>query len=178
MRLLLHVCCGPCLIYPYEVLSKNGYEVEGLFYNPNIHPLAEYNNRKKAIEDFSAKEKIKVNFDNSYKPEEFFQAVAGREKSPDRCELCWKMRLKETARLSKEKGFDSFSTTLLVSPYQDIDKINKIGEDIAKESGVKFIFQDFRSGFRQAHNKAKELGMYCQKYCGCLFSEIERYERT
>lgn len=178
MRLLLHVCCGPCLIYPYEVLSKNGYEVEGLFYNPNIHPLAEYKNRKKAIEDFSVKEKIKVNFDKSYKPEAFFQAVAGKEKSPDRCQLCWKMRLKETARLAKEQGFDSFSTTLLVSPYQDIEKIKEIGEDIAKEAGVKFVFQDFRSGFRQAHNKAKELGMYCQKYCGCLFSEIERYERT
>ncbi len=178
MKLLLHVCCGPCLIYPYEALSKDGYEVEGYFYNPNIHPLSEYKNRKKAVEDFSTAEKIKVSFDEGYKPEEFFQAVAGNEKSANRCQLCWKLRLEKTAKLAKNKSFDCFSTTLLVSPYQNIEKIKEIGEDIAKAVGVKFIFADFRSGFRQAHNKAKELGLYCQKYCGCLFSEIERYERT
>lgn len=170
MKLLLHVCCGPCLIYPHEALSKNGYEIEGFFCNPNIHPLAEYENRKKAIEDLSAASKIKVNFEEGYRPEEFFQAVAGNEKSPNRCQLCWKLRLEKTARLAKDKEFDCFSTTLLVSPYQNIEKIKRIGEDIAKETGVEFIFEDFRSGFRQAHNKARELGLYCQKYCGCVFS--------
>lgn len=178
MKLLLHVCCGPCLIYPYEVLRQKGYEVQGYFYNPNIHPLAEYNNRKKAIEVFSGVSKIEVHFEEKYRPEEFFQAVARNEKSPDRCQICWKLRLEKTAGFAKDKGFDYFSTTLLVSPYQDIEKIKRIGEDAAKETGVKFIFEDFRSGFRQAHNKAKELGLYCQKYCGCKYSEIERYERS
>jgi len=178
MKLLLHVCCGPCLIYPYEVLSKKSYIVEGFFYNPNIHPLSEYKNRKKAIEDLTSAQNIKVNFAEAYNPEEFFRAVAGNEKSPGRCELCWKLRLEKTAKLAKDKGFDCFSTTLLVSPYQDIEKIRKIGEDIAKATGVKFIFEDFRPGFRQAHSKAKELGLYCQKYCGCIFSEVERYERS
>jgi len=178
MKLLLHTCCAPCLIYPCDFLKEQGYEVEGFFYNPNIQPLSEYENRKKAVEDYSKSKNIFVHFQDKYRPEEFFRAIVNNEKSPKRCHLCWQLRLKKTAQFAKDKGMASFSTTLLVSPYQDIEKIKQIGEDISKDSGVKFVFADFRSGFRDAHKEAKETGLYCQKYCGCVFSERERNERN
>ncbi|MBM3251942.1 MAG: epoxyqueuosine reductase QueH [Candidatus Omnitrophica bacterium] len=177
MKLLLHTCCAPCLIYPYEFLKKQDYEVQGFFYNPNIQPLSEYKNRKKAVEDYAKSVGIIVHYEEKYQPEDFFRLVANNEKAPKRCHFCWQFRLKKTAELAKEKGFDCFSTTLLVSPYQDIEKIKEIGEEISKNTGIRFIFGDFRSGFRDAHKKAKDLDIFCQKYCGCIFSEIERHER-
>ena len=177
MKLLLHTCCAPCLIYPYESLRQQGYEVEGYFYNPNIHPLSEHKNRKRAIVDYSKANNILVHIEEAYIPEDFFRVVVNNEQSPQRCHLCWKLRLEKTAKFAKDKGIDSFSTTLLVSPYQDIDKIKQIGEEISKEQGVKFVSEDFRVGFRDAHKKAKEIGLYCQKYCGCIFSEMERYAK-
>ena len=149
-----------------------------MFYNPNIHPLPEYENRKKALDDYSKKNNITVHFDTEYRPEDFFELIADNEKSPKRCSLCWQLRLRKTAECANKIGIESFSTTLLVSPYQDIEKIGEIGEEIADDFGVKFVFQDFRDGFRDAHKKAKDLGMYCQKYCGCIFSKKERYERN
>lgn len=178
MKLLLHTCCAPCLIYPYEFLTKKGFDVKGYFYNPNIHPFLEYRNRRQAVEDYSKNNNIDVYYDVEYRPQEFFQEVINNESTPGRCHLCWSLRLNKTAELAKKEGFDSFSTTLLVSPYQDIEKIRQLGEDVSKSIGIDFIFEDFRPGFRDAHKKAKESGIYCQKYCGCIFSEIERYERS
>jgi predicted adenine nucleotide alpha hydrolase (AANH) superfamily ATPase len=178
MKLLLHTCCAPCLIYPYEFLKKQSFDVEGFFYNPNIQPLSEYKNRKKAVEDYAKSTGIIVHYQDKYQPEDFLQLVANCEKAPKRCHLCWQLRLRETAEFAKDNAIANFSTTLLVSPYQDIEKIKQIGEEISRESGIRFIFGDFRSGFRQAHKKAKELSLYCQKYCGCIFSEKERHERT
>lgn len=176
MKLLLHTCCGPCEIYPLEQLKQRGFEVSGFFYNPNIHPLSEYNNRRKAVEDFSRAAGIEVIFPE-YNPAEFFHEINGSEKNPGRCSLCWGLRLKKTAQAAKEKGFDSFSTTLLVSPYQDQVLLKQIGGDIAEKEGVGFFYQDFRPGFRKAHNEAREQGLYMQKYCGCIYSEIERYSQ-
>lgn len=173
MKLLLHTCCAPCLIYPVEKLRQNGFEVTGLFYNPNIHPLAEYNNRRHSVEHYSQKIGLQVIYPD-YHPEEYFRAVNMMEERLGRCPICWYQRLKTTAQLAKEKGFTHFSTTLLVSPYQDIELIQKIGNDLAKIEGVEFYFEDFRPGFRKAHDQAKEEGIYCQKYCGCIYSEIER----
>lgn len=176
MKLLLHTCCGPCEIYPLEQLKAKGFEVSGFFYNPNIHPLSEYKNRKQAVEDFSKTADIEIIFPE-YNPAEFFQAVNGRETNPGRCPLCWRLRLKKTAKAAREKGFDSFSTTLLVSPYQDQELLKKIGRDISKEEGIEFYYEDFRPGFRKAHNEARAQGLYLQKYCGCIYSEIERYSQ-
>lgn len=176
MKLLLHTCCGPCEIYPLEQLKAKGFEVSGFFYNPNIHPLSEYKNRRQAVEDFSKTADIEVIFPE-YNPAEFFQAVNGRETNPGRCSLCWSLRLKKTAKAAREKGFDSFSTTLLVSPYQDQELLKKIGSDISKEEEVEFYYEDFRPGFRKAHNEARAQGLYLQKYCGCIYSEIERYSQ-
>ena len=173
MKLLLHVCCAPCMIYPLEQLRGKEFEVSGFFYNPNIHPFAEYKNRREALEKLSKASACEVIYPD-YLPQEFFQAVNLEEKVPERCAICWRLRLKQTAKTAKEKGFSHFSTTLLVSPYQDQDLLKKIGEEVAQEEGLSFYYEDFRPGFRQAHNKAHAQGIYCQKYCGCIYSEIER----
>ena len=173
MKLLLHTCCAPCLIYPLERLRKKNYEVTGFFYNPNIHSSAEYKFRKQAVEGYAADADCQV-LVPEYKPEEFFRAVHMQEIAPDRCTICWSLRLRKTAQIAMEKGFNLFSTTLLVSPYQDQLSLRHIGSDIAAKQDLEFYYEDFRSGFRKAHETARARGIYCQKYCGCIYSEIER----
>ncbi|MDD4940209.1 MAG: epoxyqueuosine reductase QueH [Candidatus Omnitrophica bacterium] len=177
MKILLHTCCAPCLIYPLEQLRAKGYEVTGFFYNPNIQPLGEYNNRRQAVEDLSRKSGISV-FYPEYAPSEYFQEVNQKEKNPGRCALCWTLRLRAAAKYAKESGSDVFSTTLLVSPYQDQKLLKKIGDGVSRAEGVQFYYEDFRPGFRKAHDTAKAEGIYCQKYCGCLYSEIERCKKS
>ncbi len=173
MKLLLHICCAPCLIYPLEELRKKDFRVRGIFYNPNIHPFSEYKNRKKSVSDFSKMNNVDVDY-CEYRPFDFFQAVNLKQTSPVRCSLCWNLRLKKTAQVAKQKGFDYFSTTLLVSPYQNHEQLKQIGNIIADSEDVEFYYQDFRPGFKAAHIEAKKQGIYCQKYCGCIYSEIER----
>lgn len=177
MKLLLHTCCAPCLIYPLQRLREKGFEVAGFFYNPNIHPFTEYKIRKQATVDFSKTVNIEIIYPE-YNPAEFFRAVNLKESNPGRCSICWSLRLGKTAQAAKEKGFQSFSTTLLVSPYQDQELLKKIGSDIAKVEGLDFYYEDFRPGFKKAHDLAKIQGIYCQKYCGCLYSELERCKKS
>jgi len=182
MKLLLHTCCAPCLIYPLETLKSKGFEVQGLFYNPNIYPQEEYEKRKTALEKYSKIANVEIIYPG-YAPEEYFNSVslnavsleADSIKAPNlkRCLLCWSLRLKKVAQIAKEMGLDAFSTTLLVSPYQNQEEIKKIGEDISKEAGIDFYFEDFRTGFRRALDDARAQGIYCQKYCGCVFSRRE-----
>jgi len=171
--MLLHICCAPCLIYPLEVLKPKGFDVTGVFYNPNIHPFLEYRERKKAVADLSSG--IEIIYPD-YHPQEFFHTINLKEEDPERCALCWKLRLKNTAHLAKEKGMKYFTTTLLVSPYQDHEMLKKIGSEAGSEEGVEFYYADFRAGFRKAHDEARALGIYTQKYCGCVYSEIERFK--
>lgn len=173
MRLLLHTCCAPCLIYPLERLKQNGFEVKGFFYNPNIHPYIEYNNRKQAIMDFIKDDTFDIIYPE-YNPQDYFRAVNLKEEKPERCSLCWSLRLKRTAKFAKENGFNYFSTTLLVSPYQNQEFLKRIGSDIAKEEDIDFYYEDFRPGFRKAHDEAKAKGIYCQRYCGCIYSMSRR----
>ncbi|MCU0666616.1 MAG: epoxyqueuosine reductase QueH [Candidatus Omnitrophica bacterium] len=173
MKLLLHSCCAPCSIYPLEQIKAEGLEVEGIFYNPNIHPLDEYNKRRNAMVDFSAIKNLVVSYPE-YLISEFMALIQGKDKKPERCFLCWKKRMEKTAKEAKAKGFDFFTTTLLVSPYQDHDALRQIGNDVAKQENVNFYYQDFRKGFRLAQNQARASGLYRQKYCGCLYSLEER----
>jgi len=173
MKVLLHICCAPCLIYPLAQLRERTLEVTGFFYNPNIHPFAEYQNRKEALDSFAKNANVEILYPE-YEPTDFFRAIYFKEQVLQRCSICWSIRLKATALLAKQKKYDYFSTTLLVSPYQDHEALKKIGSEIAKREGIKFYYEDFRSGFRQAHHLAKTQGVYCQKYCGCIYSEIER----
>lgn len=140
-----------------------------MFYNPNIHPFGEYKLRRKAVEDYAGIAKVEMT-SPEYAPKEFFQAVNQKEALPQRCAICWGLRLKKTAALAKAGGFNTFSTTLLVSPYQDQESLKRIGSETAKTEGVEFYFADFRPGFRIAHEQAKAQGIYCQKYCGCIYS--------
>jgi len=177
MKVLLHTCCAPCLIYPLERLRAQGHKVEGFFYNPNIHPFNEYKNRKQAVIDYSRIGSVNVIYPE-YDPAEFFQAVNLQEALPGRCRLCWALRLRKAAQTAKEGRFDAFSTTLLVSPYQNQELIKKIGSVISAEEGVNFYYEDFRPGFRKAHQQARTQGIYCQNYCGCIYSEIERCRQS
>jgi len=174
MKVLLHICCGPCSIYPVESLRKE-VEVDGFFFNPNIHPYTEWRARKETLARYAEDIDLKILFDDSYLLEDFVRGVVNRD--GDRCEFCYEMRLRRTAQIAREKNYDSFSTTLLVSPYQKHDLIRKVGGSVAREAGIEFLYRDFRPGFREATARSRELGMYRQKYCGCIFSEKDRYYR-
>jgi len=176
-NILLHVCCAPCALYPVEQLRKNNFTVTQFFYNPNIHPVGEYENRKNAVKQLSLDMQLETEYP-LYKPEEFFREVNLNETAPERCARCFRLRLKKTASVAKEKGYRYFTTTLLVSPYQDQELLKNIGVSVAEEAGLSFYYEDFRPGFRQAHAQAKAKGIYCQKYCGCIYSEIERCRQS
>lgn len=177
MKLLLHTCCAPCLIYPLKRLKEEGFELTALFYNPNIHPFAEYNKRKEAVMDYSKRIGIEVIYPQ-YDPRQYFHAVNKMEEGLQRCLICWHERLKITAQSARERNFTHFSSTLLVSPYQDQESLSKIGRNLTSEEKVEFYYEDFRLGFKEAHDQAKKDGIYCQKYCGCIYSEIERCRKS
>lgn len=176
MRMLLHVCCGPCSVFPLKHLQEeySQYEVTGYFYNPNIHPYKEFVRRLDTLKAFA--QKIGLNnliIDERYLLDEFLrQALAA---PCGRCRNCYDMRMKQTARYAKENGFDCFSTTLLVSPYQQHDLIKEAAEEAAKAVGINFCYIDFRPGWQAGVTRSRELEMYRQPYCGCIFSEKDRY---
>jgi hypothetical protein len=176
MNILLHICCAPCAIYPVESLKVAGHQLAGFFYNPNIHPYSEYLKRKSEVEKYASQSGINIIYAD-YDIENYFQYIVYNESMDNRCPACWWMRLEKAAAFAKENGFEAFTTTLLGSPYQDQDMLKNMGEEIAKRFGLKFYFENFRQGFKEAHELAKSRGIYCQNYCGCLFSEKESIER-
>ena len=169
MDIFLHICCAPCLIYPFGRLKNQGFKIKGFYYNPNIYPLEEYSRRKEALEFLSKDFQLDVEYPE-YKQADFFQAIEHQEDAPERCRICWSLRLRKTALAAKENGFKVFSTTLLASPYQDHLSLKQLAEQIAKEENLDFYYEDFRTGFKQAQIEAKNKGIYRQKYCGCKFS--------
>ena len=170
---LLHICCGPCAIYPFETLRELGFSVECFFYNPNIQPEEEYLRRKKAVEDFYSLFGIKTYF-GDYNQEAYLSYRGNVLDKDYRCKSCFRFRLKKTHQFALDKGFDFFTTTLLVSPYQNQQSIKEAGFELSLDSTTQFLFYDFRDGYRYGHAKAKELNFYHQKYCGCLLSLEER----
>jgi len=175
MRILLHICCGPCAIYPTLHLLEKGFEVVGLFYNPNIHPLTEYLKRREGVVQVAEKLGIKVIFkDDEYKPEVFFRQVVFRENN--RCFYCYHLRLEKTVNIAKKGKFDLFTTTLLYSKFQKHENIATLCEDLSKGK-VKFYYHDFREGWKKGIELSKEWNIYRQQYCGCLYSEFERYKK-
>lgn len=169
MRILIHTCCAPCLIYPSKRLKLKGFEIESFFYNPNIHPQEEYLKRKEQVENYTKQLNVKMHVP-SYDIRDFFRKINNKEEAPLRCNLCWQLRLKKTAQFAKENNFDAFTSTLLISPYQDQEALKDIGEKCAEEAGVKFYYEDFRAGFQESVAESKSEDMYRQKYCGCLYS--------
>lgn len=175
MKMLLHTCCGPCSIHPVDYLKEKGMEIQGYYHNPNIHPYTEYVKRRDTLLEYMASMGISVIYEEDYLLEEFIRKVVHRES--ERCRECYVMRLEQTAKAAKEGGFDSFTTTLLVSPYQKHELIHEIGVACGQKYGVPFYYADFRPGYREATARSRELGMYRQKYCGCIYSEKDRYFR-
>ncbi len=169
-KLLLHTCCAPCLLYPYRRLSEMGYEVVSYWYNPNIYPVMERVVRFKELKGYCSDKGIEFVFDASPSRDFFSRVTSSQMSSPNRCSLCWAMRLEMSARKAYELGIKKFTTTLLVSRYQDPDEINRLGQAIAQRIGVSYLAFDFRDGFDWAHQEAKRLGMYRQKWCGCIYS--------
>jgi predicted adenine nucleotide alpha hydrolase (AANH) superfamily ATPase len=170
-KILLHTCCGPCFLGVWEDLGKSGLSVTSLFYNPNIQPQAEYLKRKENLQR-AALGKVGDILEIGYDPEEHAAAIQGQEAEfPKRCLNCYRLRLREAAREAKEKKFDLFSTTLLISPYQQHEELKKIGQQVGEEAGIEFYYQDWRPNFREGQRVAKEAGIYRQKYCGCRYSK-------
>lgn len=172
MKLLMHMCCGPCAVYPYDAL-KDEYEITGLFYNPNIHPYTEYKKRMDTALEFSESSGFKTIVIDEYKLDEFLRNAAFRENQ--RCMMCYADRLERAASVARKGGFDAFTSTLLVSPFQKHDLIKQIGEEAGQKYGVEFLYRDFRPGFKEGVEKSKAMGLYRQPYCGCIYSERDRY---
>lgn len=167
MKLLLHMCCAPCTVYPLGVLQAQGAEIEGFFYNPNIHPLEEHVRRMENVKILSELKDLKVNYSDAFM-QELWENYEESEAS--RCEMCYSMRLEKAAEYASQNGFDAYTTSLLVSPYQKHELIKELGKKFAAKYRVEFYYTDFRPGFRQGQQGAKELGLYRQKYCGCIRS--------
>ncbi len=175
LKILLHTCCAPCSIYPADVLRQEGFEVMGFFYRHNIHPYTECRRREEALINYADTIHLKVIYQKEYNPENFLRQVVFRE--PDRCTYCYHDRLTTTAKTARSGKFDSFSTTLLYSKYQNHDLIRSMGEAAGKSVGVPFYYQDFRTGWKTGIDESKRLNIYRQQYCGCIYSEKERFYR-
>jgi len=173
MSILLHLCCANCGIYPLEQLREKGHEVVGYFFNPNIHPYQEYLRRLEALKQYSEKARVEVVYREEYLLEEFLRNVSQRPE--ERCSYCYSVRLEATAQEAKKRGFDQFSTTLLQSTHQNHPLIKETAERIANEVGIPFYYEDFRQGWRRGVEVSKAMGLYRQQYCGCVYSEKERF---
>lgn len=173
MKILLHTCCGPCSIYPVQVLRQMDMDVMGFFYRHNIHPYTECIKREDTLKAYADSIHLKMIYQQDYEMEKFIQSVVFREK--DRCRYCYHDRLNATALVAKKGKFDGFSTTLLYSRFQNHDLIHETGMALAKQYGLKFFYHDFREGWKQGIEESKSLGMYRQQYCGCIYSEKERF---
>ena len=173
MKLLLHSCCAPCSVKCVDVLRSEGIEPTLFWYNPNIHPFTEYRRRKNALVDWAKEESLEVVMKDEYGLRDFINSVYPNYGG--KCSYCYSVRLEKAVNTAKELGYTHFSTTLLISPYQNHDMIKGIGEKLSERYGVEFLYRDFRPYFREGQKIAREKGIYMQKYCGCIFSEEERY---
>jgi epoxyqueuosine reductase len=175
MKLLLHICCAPCTVYPLKALAADGMAVHGYFYNPNIQPYQEFQKRLGSLEDFAGSSDLPLIIDRRYELEEFLRRMAFRE--AQRCRFCYYDRLLSAAHIGRRGKFTAFTSTLLYSKYQQHELIREIGEQVAREVGIPFFYQDFRPGWQEGIEESKRLQLYRQSYCGCIYSERDRYYR-
>ena len=174
--LLLHTCCSPCATYCVDHWQETGMAVTCLWYNPNIHPFTEHQQRLQSMEGFAAQRGVPLIVTEGYDVVAYLRQVVGNESG--RCAFCFRLRLSRTAITAKNKGFDGFTTTLLISPYQDQRLLRQVGEEVAAREGVRFVFEDLTPGYKESVRISRELGLYRQKYCGCLYSEWERFGKV
>lgn len=177
MKLLLHICCAPCSAACIKVLrEEKNIDIKGYWYNPNIHPYKEYENRLNALKEYSKMINLDVVYYDYYGLREFTQNVY--DKLDNRCEYCYYSRMENVAKYAAENGYDAFTTTLFISPYQKHDLLKRICEKLAEKYNIEFKYVDFRPYFYEGKKMFHETGLYMQKYCGCVFSEEERYLKT
>lgn len=176
MRVLLHTCCAPCTTYSRQALQALGHEVRGYFINPNIHPYKEFLRRLDTFRDYMEATSFEAEVCSEYGLRGFLES--GQTQGKDRCGACYAMRLTPTAYKAKREGYGAFTTTLLISPYQNHDLIADVANEIAGQVGVSFLYVDLRPGYGSSIEMSKSLGLYRQPYCGCIFSEEERYRRS
>lgn len=182
--LLLHACCAPCSTYVLEYL-RNIFDITLFYYNPNISPEDEYSKRSEELIYLSAE----IDRENpvkyiiaDYEPEKFFEIAKGLEHEKEggrRCELCYRLRLGETAKQAQKLNFDYFTTTLSISPHKDAEKLNAIGKELSYAAGCRYLYSDFKkkNGYLRSCELSKRFGLYRQDYCGCVFSKREALER-
>lgn len=182
-KLLIHTCCAPCFCYIEADISKNGMPYNGgrldvdmtsIWYNPNIHPKMEYEKRKSTLIDFCKLKNCKLEILDEYDLNGFVKDsvnIVGQDKKfPIRCEYCYTRRLEKVFEFAKSNGYDIISTTLTISPYQNHELIKKVGHALEEKYGIEFIYLDYRKHFYEGQKIARDLGLYRQKYCGCIFS--------
>jgi len=188
-KVLIHICCAHCAAYTVEHWRQQGYETAGFWYNPNIHPYTEHQNRLESTKLLAEKLELPLIIAGGYDMPEYFRRVAGHEE--ERCRHCFELRLAKTAEAARDKGFDAFTTTLLISPHQKHELIREVGENVALpfgftqgklsaqgergEKGVEFLYADLRKRYSDSRHITKPMDLYRQQYCGCIYSEWERY---
>ncbi|HEY55584.1 MAG TPA: epoxyqueuosine reductase QueH [Dehalococcoidia bacterium] len=172
-RLLVHSCCAHCAAYTFSYWREQGYETSAFWYNPNIHPYTEHQQRLKAMQTLALEMGLPLITAEGYDIIDYFRQVVGHE--AERCRHCFKLRLSKTAEAAKEMGFDAFTTTLLISPHQKHDLLQEIGREVGGEKGIDFLYADLRKRYSDSRRLTKPLELHRQQYCGCVYSEWERY---
>lgn len=173
MKILLHICCAPCAIYPVQELRAQSHKVTGFFFNPNIHPYQEYQRRLETVRRYAELVELEIIYRVEYRLEDFLANVAANP--AERCLYCYVSRLEAAAAEAVRLGFDAFTTSLLYSRYQKHDEIREMGERIGEKYGITFHYADFRKGWQEGIAASKKMELYRQQYCGCIYSEKERY---
>ena len=178
MKVLMHTCCAPCSVYCIKTLKEENIKPDLFWFNPNIHPYTEYKARRDCLIEYSKRDDVDLNLiiKDDYGLDEFCRNVVGSLNT--RCiDYCYKVRLEETVKFAKENGYDAFTSTLFVSIYQNHEEMKRICEELSEKYDIEFLYRDFRVGFREGQNEARQQGLYMQKYCGCIFSEEDRYSK-
>jgi len=179
VKLLAHVCCASCWLAcapRWDQAVGPGGSWQGFFANPNIHPLIEFRRRLKAVRTVADDSGWPIVVEEGYGLVRFLNEVDWR--GEDRCTDCYRLRLRATAAAARRLGFDHFTTTLLASAHQDHERVRSVGEEVARTSGVAFFAEDWRAAAPGGHEEARRRSLYRQQYCGCIFSEYERYRDT
>ena len=171
-KILLHICCAPCATAVVENLRTDGYDITGYFYNPSIHPWKEFKRRMDTLKEWAPAIDLPVIYSEEYPLEDNIRMLLG---SPNRCFACFSDRMNKTAQLAKELGVEQFTTTLTVSPYQNQKLLIKAGEAASFIHGIRYLYRDYRNSYRRSIELSRGLHMYRQPYCGCVFSERDRY---